>query len=92
LSDQYQEVVAEPGLKTFPPRKAISSPKNSTAINGRTAALLDYCERARRRAKAYRAVLGLSEADCSDSKPSTAFSIRRNLYRLETLNVESTRP
>ena len=58
-------------------------------LKGRTAALLDYSVNAPAViANAYRAVLGLSAADCSDSEAlDCLLNPSRNLYRLETLNV-----
>jgi len=58
-------------------------------LHGRTAALLDYSLNAPAViAGAYRAVLGLSAADCSDSEAlDRLLNPSRNLYRLETLNV-----
>jgi thymidylate synthase ThyX len=58
-------------------------------LNGRTAALVDYSLNAPTvLASAYRAVLGLSATDCSDSEAlDRLLNPSRNLYRLETLNV-----
>jgi len=58
-------------------------------LNGRTAKLLDYSAKAPEvTASAYRAVLGLSLADCSDDEAlDRLLNPARNLYRLETLNV-----
>src|SRR5882757_5226124 len=58
-------------------------------LNGRTAALLDYSANAPAVvASAYRAVLGLSFADCPDAEAlDRLLNPARNLYRLETLNV-----
>jgi thymidylate synthase ThyX len=58
-------------------------------LNGRTAALLDYSANAPAVvASAYRAVLGLSAADCPDAEAlDRLLNPARNLYRLETLNV-----
>ena len=58
-------------------------------LNGRAAKLLDYSANAPAVvAHAYRAVLGLSAADCSDAEAlDRLLSPSRNLYRLETLNV-----
>jgi thymidylate synthase ThyX len=58
-------------------------------LNGRTAALLDYSANAPAVvAGAYRAVLGLSAADCPDAEAlDRLLNPARNLYRLETLNV-----
>jgi thymidylate synthase ThyX len=58
-------------------------------LNGRTAALLDYSANAPAVvASAYRAVLGLSAADCPDDEAlDRLLNPARNLYRLETLNV-----
>jgi thymidylate synthase ThyX len=58
-------------------------------LNGRTTALLDYSGNAPVViACAYRAVLGLSVADCSDAEAlDRLLNPARNLYRLETLNV-----
>ncbi len=58
-------------------------------LNGRTAALVDYSANAPAVvASAYRAVLGLSAADCSDEEAiDRLLNPARNLYRLETLNV-----
>jgi thymidylate synthase ThyX len=58
-------------------------------LDGRTAALLDYSANAPAVvASAYRAVLGLTAADCSDAEAlDRLLNPARNLYRLETLNV-----
>jgi thymidylate synthase ThyX len=58
-------------------------------LNGRTAALLDYSANAPAVvASAYRAVLGLTAADCPDTEAlDRLLNPARNLYRLETLNV-----
>ncbi len=58
-------------------------------LNGRTAALVDYSANAPAVvASAYRAVLGLTAVDCSDSEAlDRLLNPARNLYRLETLNV-----
>jgi len=58
-------------------------------LDGRTAALLDYSRNAPAVvASAYRAVLGLTAADCSDAEAlDRLLNPARNLYRLETLNV-----
>jgi thymidylate synthase ThyX len=58
-------------------------------LNGRTAKLLDYSANAPAvMASSYRAVLGLSAADCSDDQAlDRLLNPARNLYRLETLNV-----
>ena len=58
-------------------------------LNGRTAKLLDYSPGAPAViAASYRAVLGLSRADCSDAEAfDRLLNPARNLYRLETLNV-----
>ena len=58
-------------------------------LNGRTAKLLDYSANAPAViASSYRAVLGLSAAECSDSEAlDRLLNPARNLYRLETLNV-----
>src|ERR1700745_3003990 len=57
--------------------------------DGRPAALLDYSKNAPAVvASAYRAVLGLTAADCSDDEAlDRLLNPARNLYRLETLNV-----
>jgi len=58
-------------------------------LHGRTAALLDYSANAPAVvASAYRAVLGLSAAECPDAETlDRLLNPARNLYRLETLNV-----
>ena len=58
-------------------------------LDGRTAKLLDYSANAPAViASSYRAVLGLSAADCSDDQAlDRLLNPARNLYRLETLNV-----
>ncbi len=58
-------------------------------LDGRTAALLDYSANAPAVvASAYRAVLGLTAADCSDAEAfDRLLNPARNRYRLETLNV-----
>ena len=56
---------------------------------GKTSKLIDYSANAPRViARAYRAVVGLTEAQCSDSEViDRLLNPARNLYRLETLNV-----
>jgi thymidylate synthase ThyX len=58
-------------------------------LSGRTAALLDCSANAPAIvASAYRAVLGLTAADCSEAEAiDRLLNPARNLYRLETLNV-----
>jgi thymidylate synthase ThyX len=58
-------------------------------LDGRTAKLLDYSANAPAViASSYRAVLGLSASECSDSEAlDRLLNPARNLYRLETLNV-----
>jgi len=58
-------------------------------LKGRTSALLDCSRNAPAVvASAYRAVLGLTAADCSDAEAlDRLLNPARNLYRLETLNV-----
>ncbi len=58
-------------------------------LAGRTSKLVDFSPRAPRVvAKAYRAVLGLSEAACSDAEAlDRLLNPARNSYRLETLNI-----
>src|SRR6266478_1576731 len=92
LSDKdEQDAVADPALQDFPrPTQGDQFAKEfDSQLNGRTAALLDYSANAPAVvASAYRAVLGLSAADCSDSEAlDRLLNPARNLYRLETLNV-----
>ena len=58
-------------------------------LNGRTAKLLDYSANAPGViASSYRAVLGLSSADCTDEEAfDRLLNPGRNPYRLDTLNV-----
>ena len=58
-------------------------------LGGKTSRLVDYSPKAPRvTAEAYRAVVGLTEAQCSDSEAiDRLLNPARNLYRLETLNV-----
>jgi flavin-dependent thymidylate synthase len=58
-------------------------------LAGRTSKLVDYSPRAVRvTADAYRAVAGLTAADCSDAEAiDRLLNPARNTYRLETLNV-----
>ncbi len=58
-------------------------------LGARTSLLVDYSPAAPRvMAQAYRAVLGLSEAECSDAQAlDRMLNPARNPYRLETLNV-----
>jgi thymidylate synthase ThyX len=58
-------------------------------LGGRTSRLLDYSPHALRVvSEAYRAVVGLIEAQCSDSEAlDRLLNPSRNSYRLETLNV-----
>jgi thymidylate synthase ThyX len=59
------------------------------SLGGRTAKLIDYSARAPRViAESYRAVVGLTEAQCSDREAiDRVLNPARNIYRLETLNV-----
>src|SRR5882724_2728818 len=86
-----QAAVAEPALGNFPRSTEGDqfAKEFDSRLNGRTAALLDYSANAPAViASAYRAVLGLSAADCSDSEAlDRLLNPARNLYRLETLNV-----
>ena len=58
-------------------------------LGGRTSRLADYSPTAPRvLAEAYRAVVGLTEAECSDAEAlDRMLNPARNPYRLETLNV-----
>ena len=58
-------------------------------LHGKTSKLIDYSANAPRViAQAYRAVVGLTEAQCSDAEAiDRLLNPARNLYRLETLNV-----
>jgi len=58
-------------------------------LNGKTSRLIDFSPNALRVMTAsYRAVLGLTEAQCSDAEAiDRLLNPARNLYRLETLNV-----
>jgi thymidylate synthase ThyX len=58
-------------------------------LEGKTSRLLDYSPNATRvMAESYRAVVGLTEAACSDAEAiDRLLNPARNLYRLETLNV-----
>ena len=58
-------------------------------LDGRTAKLLDYSHNAVRvAADSYRAVVGLTESQCSDAEAiDRLLNPARNPYRLETLNV-----
>ncbi len=60
-----------------------------TRLGARTSLLVDYSPAAPRvMAQAYRAVLGLSEAECSDAQAlDRMLNPAQNPYRLETLNV-----
>ena len=60
-----------------------------TRLGARTSRLVDYSPAAPRvMAQAYRAVLGLSEAECSDAQAlDRMLNPAQNPYRLETLNV-----
>ena len=86
-----QDVVGDPASENFPrPIQGDQFAKEfDSQLNGRTAALLDYSANAPAViSSAYRAVLGLSAADCSDSEAlDRLLNPARNLYRLETLNV-----
>src|ERR1700693_2018752 len=58
-------------------------------LGGRTSRLVDYSRNAARvMAESYRAVVGLTEAACSDAEAiDRLLNPARNLYRLETLNI-----
>ncbi len=81
-----------PEWKTYPAHLAQGdqfAKEFDAQLDGRTAALLDYSQNAPAVvASAYRAVLGLSTADCTDVEAlDRLLNPTRNLYRLETLNV-----
>jgi thymidylate synthase ThyX len=63
-------------------------------LGGKTSKLLDYSPRALHViADAYRAVAGLTEAQCSNGEAiDRLLNPARNLYRLETLNVSAHSP
>ena len=66
------------------------SPKNSTpSSQGKTSKLLDYSPNAPSvMAKAYRAVVGLTESQCSDAEAiDRLLNPARNPYRLEILDI-----
>jgi len=65
-----------------------------TKLAGRTSKLIDYSPNAPRvAAEAYRAVLGLTESQCSDAEAiDRLLNPARNLYRLEILNVSVHAP
>jgi thymidylate synthase ThyX len=58
-------------------------------LEGKTSKLVDYSPNAPRvMAESYRAVLGLTESQCSNAEAiDRLLNPRKNLYRLETLNV-----
>jgi thymidylate synthase ThyX len=58
-------------------------------LNGKTSLLIDFSARAPRViAESYRAVVGRTEAQCSDAEAiDRLLNPARNIYRLETLNV-----
>jgi thymidylate synthase ThyX len=58
-------------------------------LEGKTSKLVDYSPNAARvMAESYRAVLGLTESQCSNTEAiDRLLNPRKNLYRLETLNV-----
>jgi thymidylate synthase ThyX len=58
-------------------------------LGGKTSKLIDYSPNSPRiAAEAYRGVLGLTQAQCSDAEAiDRMLNPARNLYRLETLNV-----
>jgi thymidylate synthase ThyX len=58
-------------------------------LGGKTSRLVDYSRNAPRvMAESYRAVVGLTEAACSDAEAiDRLLNPARNLYRLETLNI-----
>ncbi len=60
-----------------------------SSLNGKTSKLIDYSANAQRViAQSYRAVIGITEAQCSDVEAlDRLLNPARNLYRLETLNV-----
>jgi thymidylate synthase ThyX len=64
-------------------------PEFDSSLHGKTSKLIDYSANAPRViAQAYRAVVGLTEAQCSDAEAiDRLLNPARNLYRLETLNV-----
>ncbi len=63
-------------------------------LGGKTSKLVDYSPRALHViAEAYRAVAGLTEAQCSNAEAiDRLLNPARNLYRLETLNVSAHSP
>src|SRR6202790_493354 len=65
-----------------------------SSLRGKTSKLIDYSANAPRViAQAYRAVVGLTEAQCRDAEAiERLLNPARNLYRLETLNVGAHAP
>jgi thymidylate synthase ThyX len=65
-----------------------------SSLGGKTSRLIDYSANAPRViAQAYRAVVGLTEAQCRDAEAiERLLNPARNLYRLETLNVGAHAP
>src|SRR5690348_8030636 len=63
-------------------------------LEGKTSKLVDYSPNTVKiAAKAYRAVLGLTESECSDSEAiERLLNPARNPYRLETLNISVHAP
>ena len=98
IDPQFFERFGTEPLEELPEWKdAISTPSNAEAfasefdakLAGRTSKLLDYSVAAPRvLADSFRAVLGLTESQCSDADAlERLLNPARNLYRLETLNV-----
>jgi thymidylate synthase ThyX len=72
-----------------PPQGGALAQEFDRKLDGRTSRLIDYSPNAPRViADAYRAVVGLTESQCSDADAiDRLLNPARNLYRLETLDV-----
>ncbi len=93
--EEMPEWATHTAAQSFPPVLQSTSPGEAFAqefdarLAGRTSRLIDYSPTAPRiAAEAYRAVVGLTESQCSDAEAiDRLLNPSRNLYRLETLNV-----
>jgi flavin-dependent thymidylate synthase len=99
IDPQFFERFGTQPLEEIPELKSATTPNLSSGedfarefdakLAGKTSKLLDYSPNAVRvMADSYRAVVGLTESQCSNTEAiDRLLSPARNLYRLETLNV-----
>jgi flavin-dependent thymidylate synthase len=99
IDPQFFERFGTQPLEEIPELKSATTPNLSASeafacefdakLSGKTSKLLDYSPNAAQvMADSYRAVVGLTESQCSNTEAiDRLLNPARNLYRLETLNV-----